>query len=87
MTTETLCFPCESEQAPTEDPGTDKGSAASLRPGHKPEPGTMLRALWLLKDADGLDRVRIYDLDPEQLRYEESARLVDGAWQLLKDMP
>lgn len=32
MTTETLCFQFESEQVPTEDPGTDKGSAASLRP-------------------------------------------------------
>ena len=38
--------------------------AAALEPGHRPEPGTMLRVLWLLKDADGLDRVRIYDLDP-----------------------
>ena len=62
-------------------------TAAALAPGHRPEPGTMLRVLWLLKDADGLDRVRIYDLDPEQLRYEESVRLVDRAWQLLRDMP
>jgi len=61
--------------------------AAVLEPGHRPEPGTMLRVLWLLKDADGLDRVRIYDLDPGQLRYEESIKLVDRAWQLLKEMP
>jgi HD superfamily phosphodiesterase len=62
-------------------------AAAALQPGHRPEPGTMLRVLWLLKDADGLDRVRIYDLDPEQLRYEESVKLVDRARQLLRDMP
>jgi hypothetical protein len=61
--------------------------AAALAPGHRPEPGTMLRVLWLLKDADGLDRVRIYDLDPEQLRYEESVKMVDRARQLLNDMP
>ena len=62
-------------------------SAASLPPNHRPEPGTMVRVLWLLKDADGLDRVRIHDLDPEQLRYEESVRLVDSARQLLSTMP
>ena len=61
--------------------------AAALEPGHRPEPGTMLRVLWLLKDADGLDRVRIYDLDPGQLRYEESIKLMDRAWQLLGEMP
>jgi hypothetical protein len=61
--------------------------AASLEPGHLPEPGTMLRVLWLLKDADGLDRVRIDDLDPAQLRYEESVSLVERAWQLLREMP
>jgi hypothetical protein len=61
--------------------------AAALEPGHRPEPGTMLRVLWLLKDADGLDRVRIYDLDPGQLRYEESVKMVDRARQLLSEMP
>jgi hypothetical protein len=62
-------------------------AAMALEPGHMPEPGTMLRVLWLLKDADGLDRVRIYDLDPGQLRYEESIKLMDRAWQLLGEMP
>lgn len=61
--------------------------AAGLDPGHRPEPGTLLRVLWLLKDADGLDRVRISDLDPEQLRYEESLRFVDRATQLLHEIP
>jgi hypothetical protein len=62
-------------------------AAATLQPGHRPEPGTMLRVLWLLKDADGLDRVRIHDLDPGQLRYEESIRLVERAGRLLREMP
>jgi len=61
--------------------------AGGLDPGHRPEPGTLLRVLWLLKDADGLDRVRISDLDPGQLRYEESLRLVDRAGRLLHEMP
>jgi hypothetical protein len=35
--------------------------------------------LWLLKDADGLDRVRLYDLDTAFLRHPETLRLVDAA--------
>jgi len=61
--------------------------AADLEPDHRPEPGTMLRVLWLLKDADGLDRVRIDDLDPAQLRYQESVSMVARAQRLLKEMP
>jgi hypothetical protein len=61
--------------------------AATLDPRQRPEPGTMLRVLWLLKDADGLDRVRIQDLDPGQLRYEESIALVARAGELLREMP
>ncbi len=61
--------------------------AATLDPDHIPEPGTMLRVLWLLKDADGLDRVRIADLDPGQLRYEESLRFVDRAEELYERIP
>ncbi len=49
--------------------------AASLPLAARPEPGTLVRVLWLLKDADGLDRVRITDLDPGQLRYEESVAI------------
>jgi hypothetical protein len=37
----------------------------------------------LLKDADGLDRVRLGDLDPRYLRFEESAGLVRHARDLL----
>ena len=61
--------------------------AASADPRARPEIGSMLRVLWLLKDADGLDRVRIADLDPGQLRYEESLKFVDRAWELLRTMP
>ena len=61
--------------------------AATVDPKARPEIGTMLRVLWLLKDADGLDRVRIQDLDPSQLRYEESLKFVDRAWELLREMP
>ncbi len=31
--------------------------------------------LWLLKDADGLDRARLHDLDPSFLRHAETLRL------------
>jgi len=40
------------------------------------------RLVHLLKDADGLDRVRLGDLNPRYLRYNESHALVDFA-QLL----
>jgi hypothetical protein len=35
--------------------------------------------LWLLKDADGLDRARLYDLNPSFLRHPETLRWVDEA--------
>ncbi len=53
----------------------------------RPEVGTMLRVLWVLKDADGLDRVRLKDLDPTQLRYPCSQAMVAEAWRLLAEMP
>ena len=39
----------------------------------------MLFRSWLLKDADGLDRARLYDLDPSFLRHAETLRWVDAA--------
>lgn len=36
----------------------------------------------LLKDADGLDRVRVSDLDPSFLRFKESLKFVDFAKEL-----
>ena len=38
--------------------------------------------LVILKDADGLDRVRIGDLDPERLRLQHAARMVEAAESL-----
>lgn len=38
-----------------------------------------------LKDADGLDRVRLGDLDASYLRFEESRGMVDVAWALYRE--
>lgn len=48
-----------------------------------------LRVLWVLKDADGLDRVRLgrWGLDPEQLRFECSRGMVERAWDLYRELP
>jgi hypothetical protein len=42
----------------------------------------MTPELMCMKDADGLDRVRIYDLDPSYLRSDPAHLLVDAAWKL-----
>lgn len=42
----------------------------------------MTPELTCLKDGDGLDRVRIFDLDPRLLRLPEARTLVDSAWNL-----
>lgn len=46
-----------------------------------------LRVHWVLKDADGLDRVRIDDLDTAQLRHPAARERADLAWKLLADLP
>jgi len=38
----------------------------------------------LLKDSDGLDRVRVSDLDPSRLRYDTSRKYVDFAKELFR---
>ncbi len=43
-----------------------------------------LKLTRILKDADALDRVRIYDLDKKYLRFDESMDLVDLAKQLFR---
>jgi len=45
-----------------------------------------LRVFRVLKDADGLDRVRLGsgDLDPSYLRFDVSRARVDRAWDLLR---
>ena len=40
--------------------------------------------LWVLKDADGLDRVRLGDLDPRRLRTPEARALVSQAEELVR---
>jgi hypothetical protein len=65
--------------------------AASLAAASDParrltDPERALRVLWLLKDADALDRVRLgagERPDPRQLRYRETAGLVEFADALL----
>ncbi len=53
---------------------------SEVAPGH---PHRELAAL--LKDADGLDRVRIYDLDPGYLRHPEAVTMVAFAKRLWKE--
>jgi hypothetical protein len=48
--------------------------------------GTAGRRLKLFKDSDGLDRVRINDLDVEYLRYPVSRELVSFAEYLLREI-
>ncbi|HPZ43296.1 MAG TPA: hypothetical protein PL078_04750 [Bacillota bacterium] len=45
-----------------------------------------VRLLKLFKDSDGLDRVRINDLDAEYLRYPVSRKLVSFAEHLLREI-
>lgn len=47
------------------------------------EPASALRVFRLLKDADGLDRVRLGDLDARQLRFEISRTRIDRALDFL----
>jgi len=60
---------------------------AAERAARLPEQESLLRVLWVLKDADGLDRVRIADLDPRQLRHSVSRTVVDRAWELPRQLP
>ena len=57
------------------------------RPTPASDSESKFRVLWVLKDADGLDRVRIYDLDSRRLRYPISRDRVDKAWELLDQLP
>lgn len=47
------------------------------------DPEATMRVFRVLKDADGLDRVRIDDLDPSMLRFDVSRTRVDRAWEML----
>ena len=67
--------------------GGAPGLAAELAAGDDParrlaEPERALRVLWLLKDADALDRVRLgfgECADPRQLRHEATVKLIPFA--------
>jgi hypothetical protein len=58
---------------------------AGLRAADEADPERSLRILKLLKDADGLDRVRLgrQCLDPGQLRHPEARDMIPFAWALL----
>jgi putative nucleotidyltransferase with HDIG domain len=61
----------------------DAGAPGGARRLAKPE--RALSILWLLKDADALDRVRLAPweaADPRQLRHDETRRLMDFAARL-----
>jgi hypothetical protein len=52
----------------------------------EPSPGEPhYRLMALLKDADGLDRVRLGDLRPEWLRHDEARTMVDFAQRLFNE--
>lgn len=53
------------------------------------DPEATLRIFRVLKDADGLDRVRLGhgDLDPSYLRFSVSKARVERAWELLRQLP
>lgn len=52
-----------------------------------PDSAATLRVFRALKDADGLDRVRLGDLDPSYLRFAESKTRIARAWELLREIP
>jgi HD superfamily phosphodiesterase len=67
------------------DRGAAAESAAWARARRLAEPERALRVLWLLKDADALDRVRLsrYEAaDPRQLRHPEAIALLGFADEL-----
>lgn len=61
----------------------DEIAFARLRALEPEDPGRARMLLCVLKDADGLDRVRLRDLDPSYLRLEVSRRLPLVAWLAL----
>jgi hypothetical protein len=66
----------------------------ALRAARQDDPARALRILWLLKDADALDRVRLappgagaFEVDSSMLRHDCTPRMIDFAVELLKAMP
>jgi HD superfamily phosphodiesterase len=62
-----------------------------LRAAEQHDPERALRILWLLKDADALDRVRlgngVYEIDSTALRYDCTVEMIDFAVELLRALP
>jgi hypothetical protein len=65
-------------------PAVAAAVTAHSLPDEPPPDHPHLRLIRLLKDADGLDRVRLRDLDRSRLRHEEARELVPFAWRLLE---
>ena len=63
----------------------------ALRAAGQDDPERALRTLWLLKDADALDRVRLgdgaYEVDSTVLRHRCTIEMVDFAEELLEALP
>jgi hypothetical protein len=67
--------------------GVDLGFVAELCRWHQPSDRDAARLtleLMILKDADGLDRARLGDLDPSRLRLASSLGLVEAAERLCR---
>jgi hypothetical protein len=63
----------------------DEGHAE--RGAHRtPDPASTWQVFRVLKDADGLDRVRLGDLDVSQLRHDISRTRVPRAHELLREV-
>jgi putative nucleotidyltransferase with HDIG domain len=63
----------------------------ALRAAGEEDPERALRILWLLKDADALDRVRLgdgaWEVDSTTLRHGCTVEMIDFAVELLKALP
>ena len=63
----------------------------ALRTADQDDPERALRILWLLKDADALDRVRLgdgaWEVDSTTLRHDCTIEMVDFAEELLEALP
>ena len=64
----------------------DKTAYANISSYNLPDQVKAKRLLDIFKDADGLDRLRIHDLDPKYLRHDEARNLMMIAYQLLREL-
>jgi hypothetical protein len=61
-------------------------AAVTCHSAGEPDPnGPFWQLTALLKDADGLDRVRLWDLDPARLRHPEARQMVGFAERLYRE--